>query len=64
MAKIISIDIGRTTIKADVHTEKGVSLNDYKEVDSYIDYDKKSNTILKKYVVWLMTILKNTTLMA
>lgn len=48
MAKIIGIDIGGTTIKADVYTEKGVSLNDYKEVDSYVDYYKQSNSILEQ----------------
>ena len=34
MKKIIGIDIGGTTIKADVYDDKGNSLYDYREIDS------------------------------
>lgn len=48
MKKIIGIDIGGTTIKADIYDDKGNSLHDYKEIDSHIDYDNKSNDILEQ----------------
>ncbi|MFS5201038.1 ROK family protein [Streptococcus agalactiae] len=48
MKKIIGIDIGGTTIKADVYDDKGNSLYDYREIDSHIDYDNQSNAILEQ----------------
>ena len=37
--KIIGIDIGGTTIKADLYDEFGTSLNQFKEIETIIDYD-------------------------
>lgn len=48
MKKIIGIDIGGTTIKADVYDDMGNSLRDYREVDSHINYENQSNAILEQ----------------
>ena len=46
MRKIIGIDIGGTSIKADLYDENGQSFQDYREVETPIDYANQSNDIL------------------
>ncbi|WP_150923190.1 ROK family protein [Streptococcus mitis] len=46
--KIIGIDIGGTTIKADLYDEFGTSLNHFKEIETIIDYDLGTNQILSQ----------------
>lgn len=46
--KIIGIDIGGTTIKADLYDEFGTSLNHFKEIETIIDYDLGTNRILNQ----------------
>lgn len=46
--KIIGIDIGGTTIKADLYDEFGTSLNHFKEIETIIDYDLGTNQILNQ----------------
>ncbi|CAG5940820.1 transcriptional regulator [Streptococcus pneumoniae] len=46
--KIIGIDIGGTTIKADLYNEFGTSLNQFKEIETIIDYDLGTNQILNQ----------------
>ncbi|WP_203213439.1 ROK family protein [Streptococcus mitis] len=46
--KIIGIDIGGTTIKADLYDELGTSLNQFKEIETIIDYDLGTNQILNQ----------------
>lgn len=46
--KIIGIDIGGTTIKADLYDEFGTSLNQFKEIETIIDYDLGTNEILNQ----------------
>ena len=46
--KIIGIDIGGTTIKADLYDEFGTSLNQFKEIETIIDYDLGTNQILNQ----------------
>ncbi len=48
MEKIIGIDIGGTTIKADLYDLEGRSLKHYKEVSTSIDYERQSNHILEQ----------------
>lgn len=46
--KIIGIDIGGTTIKADLYDGFGTSLNQFKEIGTIIDYDLGTNQILNQ----------------
>ena len=46
--KIIGIDIGGTTIKADLYDDYGTSLNQFKEIETIIDYDLGTNQILNQ----------------
>lgn len=46
--KIIGIDIGGTTIKADLYDDFGTSLNHFKEIETIIDYDLGMNQILNQ----------------
>ena len=46
--KIIGIDIGGTTIKADLYDDFGTSLNQFKEIETFIDYDLGTNQILNQ----------------
>lgn len=46
--KIIGIDIGGTTIKADLYDNFGTSLNQFKEIETIIDYDLGTNQILNQ----------------
>lgn len=46
--KIIGIDIGGTTIKADLYDDFGTSLNQFKEIETNIDYDLGTNQILNQ----------------
>lgn len=46
--KIIGIDIGGTTIKADLYDDFGTSLNQFKEIETIIDYDLGTNHILNQ----------------
>ena len=46
--KIIGIDIGGTTIKADLYDDFGTSLNHFKEIETIIDYDLGTNQILNQ----------------
>lgn len=46
--KIIGIDIGGTTIKADLYDVNGKNLRAYKEVATQIDYDHQTNNILEQ----------------
>ncbi|MVX59348.1 ROK family protein [Streptococcus danieliae] len=46
MRKIIGIDIGGTSIKADLYDENGKSFQEYREVETHIDYANQSNDIL------------------
>ncbi len=46
--KIIGIDIGGTTIKADLYDDFGTSLNQFKEIVTIIDYDLGTNQILNQ----------------
>lgn len=46
--KIIGIDIGGTTIKADLYDDFGTSLNQLKEIETIIDYDLGTNQILNQ----------------
>lgn len=46
MKKIIGIDIGGTSIKADLYDENGKSFQEYREVETHIDYENQSNDIL------------------
>ena len=46
--KIIGIDIGGTTIKADLYDDLGTSLNQFKEIETIIDYDLGTNQILNQ----------------
>lgn len=46
--KIIGIDIGGTTIKADLYDEFGTSLNHFKDIETIIDYDLGTNQILNQ----------------
>ena len=46
--KIIGIDIGGTTIKADLYDDLGTSLNQFKEIEIIIDYDLGTNQILNQ----------------
>ena len=46
--KIIGIDIGGTTIKADLYDGFGTSLNQFKEIETIIDYDLGTNQILNQ----------------
>lgn len=46
--KIIGIDIGGTTIKADLYDDFGTSLNQFKEIETIIDYDLGTNQILNQ----------------
>lgn len=46
--KIIGIDIGGTTIKADLYDDFGKSLNQFKEIETIIDYDLGTNQILNQ----------------
>ena len=46
--KIIGIDIGGTTIKADLYDDFGTSLNQFKEIETIIDYDFGTNQILNQ----------------
>lgn len=46
--KIIGIDIGGTTIKADLYDDFGTSLNQFKEIGTIIDYDLGTNQILNQ----------------
>lgn len=46
--KIIGFDIGGTTIKADLYDEFGTSLNQFKEIETIIDYDLGTNQILNQ----------------
>ena len=42
---IVGIDIGGTTIKADLYQSDGHSLNQFREVATEIDFEKKTNQI-------------------
>ena len=53
--KIIGIDIGGTTIKADLYDDFGTSLNQFKEIETIIDYDLGTNQILNQ--VWDLMVL-------
>lgn len=44
---IVGIDIGGTTIKADLYRSDGRSLNEFREVTTEIDFEKKTNQILE-----------------
>ena len=46
--KIIGIDIGGTTIKADLYDDFGTSLNQFKEIETILDYDLGTNQILNQ----------------
>lgn len=46
--KIIGIDIGGTTIKADLYDEFGTSLNQFKEIETIIHYDLGTNQTLNQ----------------
>ncbi|CMW90735.1 transcriptional regulator [Streptococcus pneumoniae] len=46
--KIIGIDIDGTTIKADLYDDFGTSLNQFKEIETIIDYDLGTNQILNQ----------------
>ncbi|WP_173303707.1 ROK family protein [Streptococcus sp. 1290] len=46
--KIIGIDIVGTTIKADLYDDFGTSLNQFKEIETIIDYDLGTNQILNQ----------------
>lgn len=46
--KIIGIDIGGTTIKVDLYDDLGTSLNQFKEIETIIDYDLGTNQILNQ----------------
>ena len=46
--KNIGIDIGGTTIKADLYDDFGTSLNQFKEIETIIDYDLGTNQILNQ----------------
>lgn len=46
--KIIGIDIGGTTIKADLYDDFGTSLNQFKEIETIIDFDLGTNQILNQ----------------
>lgn len=46
--KIIGIDIGGTTIKADLYDDFGTSLNQFKEIETIIDYNLGTNQILNQ----------------
>lgn len=43
---ILGIDIGGTTIKSDLYTEKGISINAFREIPTNINYQDQSNNIL------------------
>lgn len=45
---IVGIDIGGTTIKADLYQSDGRSLNEFREVTTEIDFEKKTNQILEQ----------------
>lgn len=45
---IVGIDIGGTTIKADLYQSDGRSLNQFREVATEIDFEKKTNQILEQ----------------
>lgn len=45
---IVGIDIGGTTIKADLYQSDGCSLNQFREVATEIDFEKKTNQILEQ----------------
>ena len=45
---IVGIDIGGTTIKADLYQSDGHSLNQFREVTTEIDFEKKTNQILEQ----------------
>ena len=45
---IVGIDIGGTTIKADLYQSDGRSLNQIREVTTEIDFEKKTNQILEQ----------------
>ena len=45
---IVGIDIGGTTIKADLYRSDGRSLNEFREVATEIDFEKKTNQILEQ----------------
>lgn len=45
---IVGIDIGGTTIKADLYRSDGRSLNEFREVTTEIDFEKKTNQILEQ----------------
>ena len=45
---IVGIDIGGTTIKADLYQSGGRSLNEFREVTTEIDFEKKTNQILEQ----------------
>ena len=45
---IVGIDIGGTTIKADLYQSDGRSLNQFREVTTEIDFEKKTNQILEQ----------------
>ena len=45
---IVGIDIGGTTIKADLYQSDGHSLNQCREVATEIDFEKKTNQILEQ----------------
>ena len=45
---IVGIDIGGTTIKADLYRSDGRSLNEFREFTTEIDFEKKTNQILEQ----------------
>ena len=45
---IVGIDIGGTSIKADLYQSDGRSLNQFREVATEIDFEKKTNQILEQ----------------
>lgn len=48
--QFVAIDIGGTTIKADVYDENGQSFHQFKEIDTLIDYEKQTNNILEQVI--------------
>lgn len=46
--KILSIDIGGTTIKSDLYNESGVSLNVFQETPTQINHNQKTNNIINQ----------------
>ncbi|MDO4594490.1 MAG: ROK family protein [Tissierellia bacterium] len=48
--KILAIDIGGTTIKADVYDQKGISLGEFVEVCTKINHKEKTNDILNQVI--------------